>query len=149
MARTLVAVGVVLALLFAGAVLLVRGQEEAVPAIDNLLAERLSLEVARASAAGRDLRLADVAAFGWDRVLVADPGASRAQISDALGAPWRGVVAFRTGALLVFARRDGEVVRYTDYRGEGRFAGLPEPVAELSREEAVFSTEGLVLRPVR
>jgi hypothetical protein len=40
-------------------------------------------------------------------------------------------------------------VRFADYRGEGRFAGISRPFAELARDRAVFTIRGLVIRPSR
>ena len=81
-------------------------------------------------------------------MLLAEHGASRAAISKALGAPWKGDVAFGTGDLLIFVRR-GHVARYADYRGEGRFDGVPRPVARFAHDDAVFSVRDLVIRPKR
>ena len=42
---------------------------------------------------------------------------------------------------------DGKVVRFFDYRGEGRFVGLDTPIAELAREDAVFEVRRLQITP--
>jgi hypothetical protein len=149
MARALAAVGAALVflLLVLGAVVYLNRDEDAI-AVDNLLAENLTREIGTAEQRDADVDLADVTDFAWDHVLVAERSASRAAISKALGAPWKGDVAFGTGDLLIFVRR-GHVARYADYRGEGRFAGVPRPVARLAHDDAVFSVRDLVIRPKR
>ena len=149
MARALAAVGAALVflLLVLGAVVYLHRDEDAI-AVDNLLAENLTREIGTAEQHGADVDLADVTDFTWDHVLVAERNASRAAISKALGAPWKGEVAFGTGDVLIFVR-GGHVARYADYRGEGRFAGLPRPVARFAHDDAVFSVRDLVIRPKR
>jgi hypothetical protein len=149
MARALAAVGAALVflLLVLGVVVYLNRDEDAI-AVDNLLAENLTREIGTAEQRGADVDLADVTDFAWDHVLVAERSASRAAISKALGAPWKGEVAFGTGDLLIFVRR-GHVARYADYRGEGRFAGVPRPVARFAHDDAVFSVRDLVIRPKR
>jgi hypothetical protein len=92
------------------------------------------------------VRLADVAPFDWDRVLLVAPGTPRAEISRRLGVQWTGIDTIDGGEELLFLR-DGKVVRFADYRGNGRFAGFPEPFAELPRSRAVFVVRDLVIRP--
>jgi hypothetical protein len=149
MARALAAVGAALVflLLVLGVVVYLNRDEDAI-AVDNLLAENLTREIGTAEQRDADVDLADVTDFAWDHVLVAERSPSRAAISKALGAPWKGEVAFGTGDLLIFVRR-GHVARYADYRGEGRFAGVPRPVARFAHDDAVFSVRDLVIRPKR
>ncbi len=149
MARALAAVGAALVflLLVLGVVVYLNRDEDAI-AVDNLLAENISREIGTAEQRGADVDLADVTDFAWDHVLVAERNASRAAISKALGAPWKGEVAFGTGDLLIFVRGK-HVARYADYRGEGRFAGVPRPVARFAHDDAVFSVRDLVIRPKR
>jgi len=149
MARALAAVGAALVflLLVLGVVVYLNRDEDAI-AVDNLLAENISREIGTAEQRGADADLADVTDFKWDHVLVAERSASRAAISKALGAPWKGEVAFGTGDLLIFVR-GRHVARYADYRGEGRFAGVPRPIARLAHDDAVFSVRDLVIRPKR
>ena len=149
MARALAAVGAALVflLLVLGVVVYLHRDEDAI-AVDNLLAEAITREIATSAQRGADVDLADVTTFRWDHVLLAERSASRAAISKALGAPWKGDVAFGTGDLLIFVRR-GHVARYADYRGEGRFAGVPRPVARFAHDDAVFSVRDLVIRPKR
>jgi hypothetical protein len=149
MARALAAVGAALVflLLVLGVVVYLNRDEDAI-AVDNRLAENVTREIGTAEQRGADVDLADVTDFAWDHVLLAQHDASRAAISKALGAHWKGDVAFGTGDLLIFVRR-GHVARYADYRGEGRFARVPRPVARLARDDAVFSVRDLVIRPKR
>ena len=149
MARALAAVGAafVFLLLVLGVVVYVNRDEDAI-AVDNLLAENISREIGTAEQRDADVDLADVTDFKWDHVLVAERSASRAAISKALGAPWKGEVAFGTGDLLIFVR-GRHVARYADYRGEGRFAGVPRPVTRFAHDDAVFSVRDLVIRPKR
>ena len=148
MARALIAVGAALALLVGGlalAVFLTRDEDNI--QVDNLLSERFTREVATASAEGTDLDLGKVAPFGWSRVLVIAPGTPDAEISRALGYEWTGVLGFETGEKLILLDADGKVARFFDYRGEGRFTGLRTPIAELSREDAVFRVSRLEISP--
>jgi hypothetical protein len=146
MGRVLALVGAALALLIAGLALAVYlTRDESNLAIDNLLSEKFSRAVALTPDGGRvDLR--GIAPFAWDHVLIVASGTPRAEISQQLGYRWNGVYGFRTGDLLLF-EQGGRVVRFADYRGEGRFAGLPRPFAELPRARAVFAVRGLVMRP--
>ncbi len=146
MGRVLGLVGAALALLVGGLALAVYlTRDEGNLAIDNLLAEKFSRAVALTPDGGRVV-LRDVAPFPWDHVLIVAAGTPRSAISQRIGYEWNGVYGFRTGDLLLF-ERGGRVVRFADYRGEGRFAGIPRPFAELSRARAVFSVRGLVMRP--
>ena len=150
MARALIAVGVALALLVGGlalAVYLTRDEDNI--QVDNLLSERFTREVATASAERTDLDLAEVAPFDWARVMVIAPGTPDAEISRALGHEWTGVLGFEVGEKLILLDRDGKVVRFFDYRGEGRFAGVKTPIAEIPRDEAVFTVRDLVIEPKR
>ena len=149
MARALAAVGAALVflLLVLGVVVYLNRDEDAI-AVDNLLAENLTREIGTAEQRDADVDLADVTDFAWDHVLLAEGSASRAAISKALGAPWKGEVAFGAGDVLIFVRGK-HVARYADYRGEGRFAGVPRPVARFAHDDAVFSVRDLVIRPKR
>jgi hypothetical protein len=139
----LLAVSALLALCIAGLVVVViAGREQESLAVDNLLAERLSLEVARSDV----LRLADVAPFPWDTVLVVEHGAPEEAIEAEIDEEWTGGLNFGTNDLLVFVR-DGRVARYADYRGEGRFDGVERPVAVFGRDDAVFEIDDLVITP--
>jgi hypothetical protein len=148
MARALIAIGAALALLIGGLALAVYvTRDEDNVQVDNLLSERFTREVATASTNGTDLALAEVALFEWARVLVVARGTPDAEISRALGYEWTGVLGFETGEKLILLDDEGKVERFFDYRGEGRFAGLETPIAELARDEAVFRVRRLVITP--
>jgi hypothetical protein len=117
---------------------------------DNLLSEALTRQVTISQDPDNGLhgvvRLTDVAPFAWDRVLLVAPGTRRAAISRRLGHPWTGIDTIDGGEGLIFLR-GGSVVRFADYRGNGRFAGFPRPFAELPRARARFVVRDLVIRP--
>ena len=108
---------------------------------DNLLAERFTLEVAR----GGEIDLREIAPFEWDRVLLVAPGTPRAAISRRLGREWTGIDTVDGGDLLIFLK-DGEVVRFADYRGLGRFEGFERPIDELP---PVLRARNLVIAAAR
>jgi hypothetical protein len=148
MARALIAVGAALALLIGGlalAVFLTRDEDNV--QVDNLLSERFTREVATASANRTDLDLGAIAPFAWERVLIVARGTPDAEISRRLGYEWTGTLGFETGEKLILLDAEGEVERFFDYRGEGAFAGVEEPIAELARDEAVFRVRDLQITP--
>jgi len=146
MGRVLGLVGGALVLLLAGLALAVYlSRDEDNLAIDNLLAENFSRAVALAPNGSR-VALGAVAAFPWDHVLIVAQGTPADEISRRIGHKWTGIVGLQTGDLLLF-ERGGRVVRFADYRGEGRFAGISRPFAELPRRRAVFVVRDLVMRP--
>ena len=148
MARALTAVGAALALLVGGLALTVYlTRDEDNIQVDNLLSEDFTREVASASANGTDLDLGQIAPFDWARVLIVEPGTPDAEISRALGYEWTGTLGFETGAKLILLDDEGKVARFFDYRGEGAFAGLEAPIAELTRDQAVFRVRGLQITP--
>jgi hypothetical protein len=149
MGRALLAVGALLALAFIGFGLVIYlSRDEDLVAVDNLLSERLTRSFQLAEERGEAVDLARETDFAWDRVLIVEPGTPEARISRALGSRFGGTDSFDAGELLVFAR-GSELARYADYRGRGTFARLERPVAELSREEAVFRVRDLVIFPRR
>ena len=147
MARALTAVGaaLVLALRVRGLVVYVYRDENGI-AVDNLLAENITRAIGTAEDRGVDVDLGKVANFEWDEVVIAPRDATRVQITRELGFPWEGDLEFRTGDILIFLR-DGELARFADYRGEGRFEGIERPFARFDREDAVFRVRSLVIRP--
>jgi len=149
MARALTAVGALLALcLLILGLAVYLGRDEDKIAVDNLLAEDISRAIGTAEERGEDVDLGRVADFEWDELVLAERDATRAEISRELGRPWKGDLEFRTGDLLIFLR-DGELARFADYRGEGRFEDVERPFARFDRDEAVFRVRGLVIRPLR
>ena len=147
MSRALTAVGalLVLCLLILGLAVYL-GRDEDNVAVDNLLAEDITRAIGTAEERGADVDLRRIAKFEWDELLLADRDVTRAQITRELGHPWKGELQFGTGDLLIFLR-DGAVVRFADYRGEGRFEGVERPIARIDRDAAVFRVRGLVIRP--
>ena len=143
--RALTAVGIALVLFIGGlgaAVYFTRDEDYI--AVDNLLAEKLS----KAIGTSRQVDLARIAPFDWDRVLITERGIEPAQISARLGSEWKGRNnSFAEGEpLFIFCLR-GTVVRFADYRGEGRFEGFAQPIAELPRARATLRVRDLVITP--
>ncbi len=151
MGRALLAVGTFLVLCIAAlivSVVLTRGEETY--AVDNLLAEGLSREIATAEQNSRRVDVAAVTDFEWDSLLLVAEDTPRARLEQALGSDFKGHLNYdvESRELFVFVR-DGELVRFADYRGRGRFAGVEKPIARLTPDEAVFTVSDLVARPVR
>jgi hypothetical protein len=150
MGKALTAVGAALALFlggFAAAVYVTRDEDGI--AVDNLLSERFTRAVALAEReTGGRVDLRRLAPGDWDEVLVVARDAPADAISDALGYEWTGELRFRTGELLIFLR-DGRVVRFADYRGEGTFEGFDTPLDRLPRSDAVLRVDDLVVSPSR
>jgi hypothetical protein len=114
---------------------------------DNILSENISKAIALANDPNEGthgvVTLADVADFGWDRVLLVSPGVSRERISEALGRKWTGIVGIDAGELMIF--RDGQdVARFANYRGTGSFRGL-ESLQEVARDRARLRVRGLAV----
>jgi hypothetical protein len=150
MGRALLAVGTLLVVLIAVLMLSVYlTREEKTYAVDNLLAEDLGRAIATAEANRRRVDLAAATDFGWDEVLVVAEDTPHEVIEEELGGEFRGHLNYDVESREIFVfLRDGELVRYADYRGRGRFEGLDRPIARLSREQAVFEVRDLVARPV-
>jgi hypothetical protein len=141
--RAIIGVSALLILCFAGLIVVVMaGREPEQLAVDPLLSQELTREIARSE----EVRLAELTDFAWDRVLIVERGTPDDEISARLDEEWRGGVGFQTGDLLVFVA-GGRVARYADYRGEGRFAEVERPIAEFAREDAVFEVRSLVITP--
>jgi hypothetical protein len=148
MGWVLTAVGGALVLFFVlfGVVVYVTRDEDNLQA-DNLLAERLTREIALAPEnTGGQVDLRGVAPFPWDSVLLVQPGTPRAAITRRLGREWTGIDTVDGGDLLLFVR-DGEVVRFADYRGSNTFEGFERPFAEIPRERARFTVRDRTIRP--
>ena len=151
MTRALVAVGVLLALAFAGFGLVVYlNREEDMFAVDNVLALELTRSIGVADQdGGGDVDLTRLAPGDWDRVLVATPGVSRDEVSEALGSPYDGDLTYgRTGQLFVFARGTA-LVRFADYRGRATFTGFERPLDTLARDRAVLTVRNGVVTPAQ
>jgi hypothetical protein len=113
---------------------------------DNILAENFTLAVNQAALEGGTVNLREVASFPWDRVLLVQPETPRDAISERLGFEWTGIDTVDGGDLLLFLR-DGEVVRFADYRGSNTFEGFQRPFDEIAREDATFAVRDRVVRP--
>jgi hypothetical protein len=153
MAKALSGIGILLALMVGGLALLsYLTRDEDNIAVDQALAEDITRAIATSDPRGGDVDLTRLARFPWDRVLIVARGTSREAIARRLGGKWTGVIGFQTGELLIFLA-GGKVVRFADYRGEGRFEGFPRPFAELPREHAVLHVRQargeLIVEPAR
>jgi hypothetical protein len=113
---------------------------------DNLLAENFTKAVTQAPDNDNRVVLPEIARFEWDRVLLVQPGTSRAAISRRIGHEWTGIDTVDGGDLLLFIH-DGKVVRFADYRGSNAFEGFDRPFAEIPREAAIFPVRDQVIRP--
>ncbi|MDA0165559.1 hypothetical protein OM076_35145 [Solirubrobacter ginsenosidimutans] len=113
---------------------------------DNLLAENFTKAVTLAPQNDGKVELPALARFEWDRVLLVQPGTSRAAISQRLGHEWTGIDTVDGGDLLLFVK-DGKVVRFADYRGSNTFEGFERPFDEIAREDATFAVRDRVVRP--
>ena len=115
---------------------------------DNLLAEDFTKAVTLAHENGDKVVLPSLprARFEWDRVLLVQTGTSREAISKRLGREWTGIDTVDGSDLLLFLK-DGEVVRFADYRGSNTFAGFERPFDEIAREDATFTVRDRVIRP--
>ena len=151
MERALLAVGTLLVLLIgvmAFSVYATREEEQL--AVDNLLAESIGREVATSEANDRLVDMRQLTDFSWDRMLLVADDATREDINRTLGSEFTGQLNYDIESRELFLfMRDGELVRFADYRGRGSFEGVPEPVAALTPDEAVFEVRDLVARPVR
>jgi hypothetical protein len=149
MGKALIAVGTFLGvcfLIFGGVVYVSRDEDTF--AVDSALSERLSKAVAEAEQSRTEVDLRVLAGFDFDRVLVFAPGARRADISEQLGFQFQGELRYTAESSEIFVfTNNGRFVRFADYRGRGRFAGLPRPFATLSANDAVFTVRDGVARP--
>ena len=149
MTKALIAVGTALALFVGGLSLVIYlNRDEDNIQVDNALSEDFTREVQLSQARRADVDLRQLAPFAWSRALVVSPGTTHAVISRRLGYDWKGLQGFETGGeIVILLRADGQVARFFDYRGLGRFAGLRTPIAEIPREKAVFRVSDLVITP--
>ena len=112
---------------------------------DNLLAENFTKAVTLAPQNDGKVELPALARFEWDRVLLVQPGTSRAAISKRLGHEWTGIDTVDGGDLLLFVK-EGKVVRFADYRGSNTFEGFERPFSEIPIERAVFTVRDRMIR---
>jgi hypothetical protein len=141
--RALIAVGTALVLMIGalGLAVFVTRDEDNV-AVDTPLSENLT----RAIGTRERVDLRAYARFDWDEVLVVARGTPPDAVSRRLGYEWTGDVGFQTGELLIFLDR-GQVARFADYRGLGRFEGFESPIDTLPRDDAVLQVRDLVVTP--
>jgi hypothetical protein len=140
MGRALFAVGALLAVLILGlAAVAWFGRPHEKLAVDNPLSESISRAVATADP-GSNLAVDALTDFSWDHVLVVAPRTPPEAITRRLGSEWKGDLGYDAGDLFIFLR-DGEVVRFANYRGRGRFAGVTRPFAEFTPDTAVFRVD--------
>jgi|tagenome__1003787_1003787.scaffolds.fasta_scaffold19273129_2 hypothetical protein len=146
MGKALLAVGGFLAICFLifGGVVYVTRKEDTI-AVDSQLAEAISKGFVEAEQRHEPLDLRTVTPFDWDRVLIYKPGTPRAEISQQLGFPFKGDLPYtaESSEVFVFTNR-GSFVRFADYRGRGKFAGLQRPFESLTANDAVWNVKGSV-----
>ena len=141
MTKALIAVGAALALLVGGlglAVFLTRDKDNI--QVDNSLSEDFTRDLTIATPQEPDVDLRRLAGTGWTRALVVAPGTPRDEISRKLGYEWHGRQGLEetTAPIVILLDEEGQVVRFLEYRGRDRFAGLQTPIAELARDRCVF-----------
>ena len=150
MTKALIAVGAALALLVGGlglAVFLTRDKDNI--AVDNTLSEDFTRDVTLATPQNPDVDLRKLAPPGWTRALVVAPGTPRETISRRLGYEWNGRQGLEesTAPIVILLDEDGQVDRFFEYRGGGRFGGVRTPIAELPRDRCVFRVTNQVITP--
>ncbi|MEA2294516.1 MAG: hypothetical protein QOE86_2155 [Solirubrobacteraceae bacterium] len=148
MGKALLAVGAFLTccfLVFGGVVYFTRKEDRI--AVDSLLAERISKAFVDSEQRRQPLDLRTLTPFDWDRVLIYVPGTPRAAVSRQLGFPFKGDLPYtaESSEVFVFTNR-GAFVRFADYRGRGRFAGLRRPFESLTANDAVFDIKDATAR---
>lgn len=149
MGKALIAVGTVLALfmlVFGGVVYFTR--DEDTYAVDAELSEAISKAVAEAGQTGDPVDLRTLTDFDFDEVLIFDRKTPRAAISEQLGFPFKGELRYtaESSELFVFTNNRA-FVRFADFRGRTRFAGLTRPFTTLTANDAVFRVRDGVARP--
>jgi hypothetical protein len=108
-------------------------------AVDAQLSEAITKGFVEADQRHEPLDLRTLTPFDWDSVLIYEPGRRRAEISRALGFKFKGDLPYtaESSEVFVFTNR-GAFVRFADYRGRGRFAGLRRPFTSLTANDAVW-----------
>jgi hypothetical protein len=149
MGRALVAVGALLALCFAilGIAVYVTREEDRV-AVDQILAEEISRQLALADGKPDPVELDVVTDFTWDELVIVAEDTAREDIDAELGFEFKGDLAYdaESQELFVFVR-DGRLARFADYRGRLRFEGIERPFARFTPRDAVFRVRGGAIRP--
>ena len=149
MGRALVVVGALLALCFAilGVAVFVTRDEDRV-AVDQILAEELSRQLALADGKPDPVEIGVITEFEWDELVVVAEDTAREDIDAELGFEFKGDLPYdaESQELLIFLS-DGRLARFADYRGRLRFDGIDRPFARFPREKAVFRVRGGTIRP--
>ena len=130
MTRALFAVGALLTTAFIAFGLVVYPDPVGGPRLgrQHALGEPHAGDPGRRTRAAAAVDLRQIAPFGWDRVLVVQPGTARDAISAELGSEYTGMLPFgSTGEVFVFARGK-TIARIADYRGRGTFSGFERPL---------------------
>jgi hypothetical protein len=116
--------------------------------VDNALSEDFTRDVQLSQARREDVDLRRLAPFEWSRALIVAPDTPQSAISRKLGYEWKGLQGLETGGeIVILLDAGGQVARFFDYRGLGRFAGVPTPIAEIPRDRAIFRVDDLVITP--
>jgi hypothetical protein len=148
MGRALVAVGALLALCFAilGIAVYVTREEDRV-AVDQILAEEISRQLALADGKPDPVELDVVTDFAWDELVIVAEDTAREDIDAELGFAFKGDLAYDAESqdLFIFVF-NGRLARFADYRGRLRFEGIERPFARFTPRDAVFRVRGGTIR---
>jgi hypothetical protein len=149
MGRALLAVGALLGLCFTilGVAVFVTREEDRV-AVDQILAEEISRQLALADGKPDPVELDVVTDFEWDELVIVAEDTARDDIDAELGFEFKGDLTYDAESqdLFIFVR-DGRLARFADYRGRLRFEGIERPFARLAPGDAVFRVRGGTVRP--
>ena len=149
MTRALIAVGGLLVLCFAilGVAVYVTREEDRV-AVDQILAEDISRNLALAADKPDPVELDVVTEFEWDELVIVAEDTAREDIDRELGFEFKGDLAYdaESQEMLIFLR-DGKLARFADYRGRLTFEGIDRPFARFTPADAVFRVEDGLVRP--
>ena len=150
MGRALLAVGGLLVLCFVilGVAVYATRSEDRV-AVDQILAEDLSRQLALANNGPDPLEVDVVTDFDWDVLVIVAKDTPREDIDAELGFEFKGDLPYdaESQELLIFLR-DGKLARFADYRGRLTFEGLERPFARLTPDTAVFRVSRGKIRKV-
>ena len=149
MGRALLAVGGLLVLCFAilGVAVYATREEDRV-AVDQILAEDISRQIALADGKPDPVELDVVTDFEWDELLVVAEDTAREDIDAELGFEFKGDLAYdaESQELFIFVA-NGRLARFADYRGRLRFEGIERPFARFTPQDALFRVSGGTIRP--
>ena len=149
MGRALLAVGGLLVLCFAilGIAVFATREEDRV-AVDQILAEEISRQLALAAGKPDPVELDVVTQFEWDELVIVAEDTAREDIDAELGFEFKGDLTYDAESQEIFIFvRDGRLARFADYRGRLRFDGIERPFARFTPEDAVFRVRGGLIRP--